>query len=199
MLEIFCPLIDQARGEGVVDVLGYVSTMRDQRKNMIQTPEQYQCVFHCLLEMTKYGNTSMDVDSFINCYLNSGMDTTVDGRTFRQMSEMLTNQQNDDCPSRHRMWVDGNPDFIVRVGPSMTYVSGYLQAVAPPAGLVKLLWKLVEENNIHNIVVVTPLEADVAGKENEEKKYGDVTIKTTRQINLTSGLILVNTDLMKVG
>ncbi|XP_067678679.1 receptor-type tyrosine-protein phosphatase epsilon-like [Haliotis asinina] len=188
-------LIDQARGEGVVDVLGYVSAMREQRKDMIQTPEQYQCVFHCLLEMTTYGNTSMDVDSFINCYLNSGMDSEVDGRTFSQMSEMLTNQQNNDSPDRHRMWMDGNPDFIVRVGPSMTYVSGYLQVVAPPAGSVKLLWKLVEENNVHNIVIVTPLEEDVAGKENEERKYGDVTVTTTSQTNLTSGVVLVNLTL----
>ncbi|XP_046339654.2 receptor-type tyrosine-protein phosphatase gamma-like isoform X2 [Haliotis rufescens] len=188
-------LIDQALVEGVVDVLGYVTAMRGQRKNMIQTPEQYRCVFHCLLEMTKYGNTSLNVDSFTNSYSNSGMDTTVDERTFRQMSEMLTNEPNDDSPSRHRMWVDGNPDFIVRVGPSLTCASGYLQAVAPPAALVKLLWKLVEENNVHNIIVVTPLEVDVAGVENEKRKYDGITITATNQTNLSSGLTLVNLKL----
>ncbi|XP_048255871.1 receptor-type tyrosine-protein phosphatase alpha-like isoform X2 [Haliotis rufescens] len=187
-------LIDQAQGEGVVDVLGYVSVMRGQRKNMIQTPAQYECVFLCLVEMTKYGCTSMDVSNYTNSYSCSDMDTIIDGKTFRQLSEMLVSEAREDAPTRHRMWVDGNPDFIVRVGPSLTCLRGYLQATAPPPGLVKLLWKLVEENDVHNIIVVTP-DMGLVQAEGRSKTHGEITVTTTSQTNLSTDLTMSNLTL----
>ncbi|XP_046346809.2 receptor-type tyrosine-protein phosphatase epsilon-like [Haliotis rufescens] len=187
-------LLDQARGEGVVDVLGYVSVMRGQRKNMIQTPAQYECVFLSLVEMTKYGCTSMDVSNYTNSYSCSGMDTTMDGKTFRQMSEILESEAREDAPTRHRMWVDGNPDFIVRVGPSLTCLRGYLQATAPPPGLVKLLWKLVEENDVHNIIVVTP-DMGLVQAEGRSKTHGEITVTTTSQTSLSTDLTMNNLQL----
>ncbi|XP_071118457.1 receptor-type tyrosine-protein phosphatase alpha-like [Haliotis cracherodii] len=187
-------LVDQAQGEGVVDVLGYVSVMRGQRKNMIQTPAQYECVFLCLVEMTKYGCTSMDVSNYTNSYSCSGMDTTMDGKTFRQLSEMLVSEAREDAPTRHRMWVDGNPDFIVRVGPSLTCLRGYLQATAPPPGLVKLLWKLVEENDVHNIIVVTP-DMGLVQAEGRSKTYGEITVTTTSQTSLSTDVTMNNLQL----
>ncbi|XP_067677271.1 receptor-type tyrosine-protein phosphatase kappa-like isoform X2 [Haliotis asinina] len=180
-------LIDQAQGEGVVDVLTYVSAMREQRKNMIQTPAQYECVFLCLLEMTTYGNTSMDVSNYTKSYSSSGMDTTVDGKTFSQLSEMLLTEVRGDPPDRHRMWVDGNQDFIVRVGPSLTCLKGYLQATAPSPGLVKLLWKLVEENNVQTIVVVTP-NVGLVPAERRSKTHGEITVTTTSESSLSTDL-----------
>ncbi|XP_048256427.1 uncharacterized protein LOC124113981 isoform X1 [Haliotis rufescens] len=187
-------LIDQARGEGVVDILGYVSVMRGQRKNMIQTAAQYECVFHCLVEMTTYGSTSMDVSNYTTSYGSIGMDATVDGRTLRQLSQMLVSETRDDAPNRHRMWVDGNPDFIVRVGPTLTCLRGYLQAVTPDPRLVKLLWKLVEENNVHNIIVVTP-NPGLVEAEGKSKTHGGITVTTTSQTNLSADLSMINLQL----
>ncbi|XP_067677280.1 receptor-type tyrosine-protein phosphatase epsilon-like [Haliotis asinina] len=182
-------LIDQARGEGIVDVLTYVSAMRGQRKNMIQTPAHYECVFLCLLEMTTYGNTSMDVSSYTNSYRSTGMETTVDGKTYQRYSQMLLTEVREDPPDRHRMWVDGNPDFIVRVGPSLTCLKGYLQATAPSPGLVKLLWKLVEENNVQTIVVVTP-NVGLVPAEGRSKTYGEITVTTTSESSLSTDLTM---------
>ncbi|XP_071117591.1 receptor-type tyrosine-protein phosphatase epsilon-like isoform X2 [Haliotis cracherodii] len=187
-------LIDQARGEGVVDVFGYVSAMRGQRKNMIQTPAQYECVFLCLVEMTTYGCTSMDVSNYTNSYSCSGIETTMDGKTFRQLSEMLVLEMREDAPTRHRMWVDGNADFIVRVGPSLTCLRGYLQASAPPPELVKLLWKLVEENDVHNIIVVTP-DMGLVEAEGRSKTHGEITLTTTSQTSLSTDVTMNNLQL----
>ncbi|XP_046341885.2 receptor-type tyrosine-protein phosphatase epsilon-like isoform X2 [Haliotis rufescens] len=187
-------LIDQARGEGVVDVFGYVSALRGQRKNMIQTPAQYECVFLCLVEMTTYGCTSMDVSNYTNSYSCSGMETTMDGKTFRQLSEMLVLETREDAPTRHRMWVDGNADFIVRVGPSLTCLRGYLQASAPPPELVKLLWKLVEENDVHNIIVVTP-DIELVEAEGRSKTHGEITLTTTSQTSLSTDVTMNNLQL----
>ncbi|XP_071116890.1 receptor-type tyrosine-protein phosphatase alpha-like [Haliotis cracherodii] len=187
-------LIDQARGEGVVDVFGYVSAMRGQRKNMIQTPAQYECVFLCLVEMTTYGCTSMDVSNYTNSYSCSGMETTMDGKTFKQLSEMLVLEARKDAPTRHRMWVDGNANFIVRVGPSLTCLRGYLQASAPPPELVKLLWKLVEENDVHNIIVVTP-DMGLVEAEGRSKTHGEITLTTTSQTSLSTDVTMNNLQL----
>ncbi|XP_046583686.1 receptor-type tyrosine-protein phosphatase epsilon-like [Haliotis rubra] len=53
-------LLDQALTEDKVDVFGCVSKMRDQRKGMIQTKEQYACVYLTLQEALEFGNTTMD-------------------------------------------------------------------------------------------------------------------------------------------
>ncbi|XP_046554314.1 uncharacterized protein LOC124263694 isoform X2 [Haliotis rubra] len=190
-------LIDQAREEGVVDVLGYVTVMRGQRKNMIQTAAQYECVFHCLVEMTTFGCTSIDVSSFTTSYSNSGMDTTVDGRTLKQLSQMLLSETQDDAPNKRRMWVDGNSEFIVHVGPTLTCMRGFLQAVAPPSRLVKLLWKLVEENNVHNIIVTPNL--GLAEAEGRSKTHGGITVTTTSHSNLAADLSMMNLQLATKG
>ncbi|XP_046554700.1 receptor-type tyrosine-protein phosphatase F-like [Haliotis rubra] len=191
-------LIDQAREEGVVDVLGYVTVMRGQRKNMIQTAAQYECVFHCLVEMTTFGCTSMDVSSFTTSYSNSGMDTTVDGRTLKQLSQMLLSETQDDTPNKRRMWVDGNSEFSVHVGPTLTCQRGFLQALAPPSRLMKLLWKLIEENNVHNIIVVTP-NLGLAEAEGRSKTHGGITVTTTSHTNLAVDLSMMNLQLATKG
>ncbi|XP_067679094.1 receptor-type tyrosine-protein phosphatase T-like [Haliotis asinina] len=191
-------LIDQAREEGVVDVLGYVSAMRGQRKNMVQTAAQYECVFDCLVEMTTFGCTSMDVANFTTSYSSSGMDTAVDGRTLKQLSQMLLSETRDDAPNRRRMWVDGNSDFIVHVGPTLTCLRGFLQAVVPPPRLMKLLWKLVEENNVHNIIVVTP-NLGLAEAEGRSKTHSGITVSTTSHTNLAEDLSMMNLQLATKG
>ncbi|XP_067678668.1 uncharacterized protein [Haliotis asinina] len=102
---------------------------------------------------------------------------------------MLLTEVQEDLPDRHRMWVDGNQDFIVRVGPSLTSLKGYLQATAPSPGLVKLLWKLVEENNVQTIVVVTP-NVGLVPAEGRSKTYGEITVTTTSESSLSTDLTM---------
>ena len=41
---------------------------------------------------------------------------------------------------------------------SLRNLRGHLLAVSPSPGLEKLLWKLVEENNVHNIIVISQIQ-----------------------------------------
>ncbi|XP_048256549.1 uncharacterized protein LOC124123226 isoform X2 [Haliotis rufescens] len=176
-------LIDQARGEGVVDVFGYVSAMRGQRKNMIQTPAQYECVFLCLVEMTTYGCTSMDVSNYTNSYSCSGMETTMDGKTFRQLSEMLVLETREDAPTRHRMWVDGNADFIVRVGPM-----GLVEAEGRSKTHGEITLTTTSQTSLSTDVTVNNLQLATKAGSPRQIKMVDVNASLTMEV-MTSHLL----------
>ncbi|XP_041357631.1 receptor-type tyrosine-protein phosphatase epsilon-like [Gigantopelta aegis] len=52
-------LIDEGQKTGKVDVKRFVTQLRGERKNMIQTVEQYTFIYEALLEAFSYGNTIM--------------------------------------------------------------------------------------------------------------------------------------------
>ncbi|XP_046562318.1 uncharacterized protein LOC124271261 [Haliotis rubra] len=56
-------LVDQAAAEGCVDVVSFVSNMRGQRKNMIQTKEQYLFLYQAVAMAVAEGDTSLDGDA----------------------------------------------------------------------------------------------------------------------------------------
>ncbi|XP_038066610.1 receptor-type tyrosine-protein phosphatase F-like [Patiria miniata] len=55
-------MLDQAKGEGQVDVLQFATNMRDRRVRMVQTQEQYMFIFDALLEAFLCGQTWVSVD-----------------------------------------------------------------------------------------------------------------------------------------
>ncbi|KAG7256351.1 hypothetical protein CRUP_024883 [Coryphaenoides rupestris] len=56
-------MIDMMHGEQVVDVFGFVSRIREQRCQLIQTDMQYSFIYQALLEYYLYGDTELDVCS----------------------------------------------------------------------------------------------------------------------------------------
>ncbi|XP_067678686.1 uncharacterized protein [Haliotis asinina] len=56
-------LVDQAAAEGFVDVVSFVSNMRGQRNNMIQTKEQYHFLYQAVAMAVSEGDTSLDADA----------------------------------------------------------------------------------------------------------------------------------------
>ncbi|RXN07035.1 receptor-type tyrosine- phosphatase epsilon-like isoform X3 [Labeo rohita] len=56
-------MIDMMYAEKKVDVFGFVSRIREQRSQLIQTDLQYSFVYQALLEYFLYGDTELDVSS----------------------------------------------------------------------------------------------------------------------------------------
>uniref|UniRef100_A0AAR2M040 protein-tyrosine-phosphatase n=1 Tax=Pygocentrus nattereri TaxID=42514 RepID=A0AAR2M040_PYGNA len=56
-------MIDMKHEEQKVDVFGFVSRIRDQRSQLIQTDMQYSFIYQALLEYFLYGDTELDVSS----------------------------------------------------------------------------------------------------------------------------------------
>ncbi|XP_072048587.1 receptor-type tyrosine-protein phosphatase epsilon-like [Amphiura filiformis] len=57
-------LMKQANDEKQIDVFKFVSDMRNNRMQMIQTSEQYQFIFEALVEYVMFGDTSIPVSGF---------------------------------------------------------------------------------------------------------------------------------------
>ncbi|XP_061561698.1 receptor-type tyrosine-protein phosphatase epsilon isoform X3 [Phycodurus eques] len=56
-------MIDMMHAEQKVDVFGFVSKIREQRSQLIQTDMQYSFIYQALLEYYLYGDTELDVSS----------------------------------------------------------------------------------------------------------------------------------------
>ncbi|XP_046579431.1 uncharacterized protein LOC124287019 [Haliotis rubra] len=114
-------LVEQAKAEDVVDVVSFVSNMRGQRKNMIQTKEQYMFVYHAVARAVTDGDTSVDVDDIRQMDLGCVSDITFGNRTVRQHLEALRNVQR------------GNPEsFGVRCVHSYTKSNGFFIMTSHP-------------------------------------------------------------------
>ncbi|XP_048243464.1 receptor-type tyrosine-protein phosphatase kappa-like [Haliotis rufescens] len=77
-------LVEQAVSEGVVDVVSFVSNMRGQRKNMIQTKEQYLFVYQAVARAVTEGDTSLDCDLIREMNLDHVSDFAIGNRTVQQ-------------------------------------------------------------------------------------------------------------------
>ncbi|XP_071088253.1 receptor-type tyrosine-protein phosphatase epsilon-like isoform X3 [Haliotis cracherodii] len=85
-------LVEQAKSEGVVDVVSFVSNMRGQRKNMIQTKEQYLFVYQAVARAVTEGDTSLDAGVLRQMDLDD-VSVNFGNRTIQQHLEALRNVQ----------------------------------------------------------------------------------------------------------
>ncbi|XP_048243456.1 uncharacterized protein LOC124125203 isoform X2 [Haliotis rufescens] len=84
-------LVEQAKSEDVVDVVSFVSNMRGQRKNMIQTEEQYLFVYQAVARAVTEGDTSLDADVLRQMDLDHVSDVNFGNKTIQQHLEALRN------------------------------------------------------------------------------------------------------------
>ncbi|XP_066548895.1 receptor-type tyrosine-protein phosphatase epsilon isoform X3 [Amia ocellicauda] len=56
-------MMDMMHAEQVVDVFGFVTRIRDQRSQLVQTDMQYAFIYQALLEYYLYGDTELDISS----------------------------------------------------------------------------------------------------------------------------------------
>ncbi|XP_036402790.1 receptor-type tyrosine-protein phosphatase epsilon-like isoform X3 [Megalops cyprinoides] len=56
-------MIDMMHVEQKIDVFGFISRIRDQRSQLVQTDMQYSFIYQALLEYYLYGDTELDVSS----------------------------------------------------------------------------------------------------------------------------------------
>ncbi|XP_071087460.1 uncharacterized protein [Haliotis cracherodii] len=88
-------LVEQAKTEGVVDVVSFVSNMRGQRKNMIQTKEQYLFVYQAVARAVTEGDTSLDCDVIKDMNLDDVSDFAMGNRTVQQHIKVLQSKFQD--------------------------------------------------------------------------------------------------------
>ncbi|XP_067678553.1 uncharacterized protein [Haliotis asinina] len=150
-------LLDRALSDHKVDVFRFACDMRRQRRNMIQTKEQYACVYTTLYEVLTVGDTFLTSLDFVK---HRGRKTvfqmgnlTVPRLIQRVKSDIQRAETGKDI--KGRVWVNGRADILAVMMPSHLSMNGYLLTEAPSVTTASLFWKLTEEQE-SSIVIVLP-------------------------------------------
>ncbi|KAM9804339.1 receptor-type tyrosine-protein phosphatase epsilon-like [Neosynchiropus ocellatus] len=185
-------MIDMMHMEQRVDVFGFVSRIREQRCQLIQTDMQYSFIYQALLEYYLYGDTELDVCS-LEGHLHRLHNTRAPNdrlgleEEFRKLTNvriMKENMRTGNLPAnmkKNRVLQIIPYDFnrvilSVRRGQEFTdyinasFIDGYRQkdyfiaTQGPLSHTVEDFWRMVWEWRCHSIVMLTEL------KEREQEK-----------------------------
>uniref|UniRef100_A0A8C6PQ41 protein-tyrosine-phosphatase n=1 Tax=Nothobranchius furzeri TaxID=105023 RepID=A0A8C6PQ41_NOTFU len=179
-------MIDMMHAEQKVDVFGFVSKIREQRSQLIQTDMQYSFIYQALLEYYLYGDTELDVSS-LEGHLHKLHNTFADGdrvgleeefKKLTNMRIMKENMRTGNLPAnmkKNRVLQIIPYDFnrvilSMRRGQEFTdyvnatFIDGYRQkdyfiaTQGPLTHTVEDFWRMVWEWKCHSIVMLTELQ-----------------------------------------
>ncbi|XP_041347339.1 receptor-type tyrosine-protein phosphatase kappa-like [Gigantopelta aegis] len=180
-------LVDEARDTKSVNVFECVRKMRDNRINMVQTPEQYQFLHEVLLEAISCRETLYTVASFKEQFTETKTLSTKENARLKQEFKDITSlkkpvsqrdidtahlpenkdknrNQNIVPASSHRPYfsthVKGTNDYINAVSlPSCKNKDGFLVTQMPLELTVIDFWRMVYEMECTTIVSLTSPDA----------------------------------------
>ncbi|XP_018616649.1 receptor-type tyrosine-protein phosphatase epsilon isoform X2 [Scleropages formosus] len=179
-------MIDMMHAEQKVDVFGFVSRIRDQRSQLVQTDMQYSFIYQALLEYYLYGDTELDVSS-LEGHLQKLHNTSAPSdrigleeefKKLTNMRIMKENMRTGNLPAnmkKNRVLQIIPYDFnrvilSMKRGQEFTdyinasFIDGYRQkdyfiaTQGPLASTVEDFWRMVWEWKCHSIVMLTELQ-----------------------------------------
>lgn len=176
--------LQQLRSDGVADVCQFVCNMREQRSYMVQTDQQYTFIYYAILEAITYGDTSYDVEGFLNSYSKlqsssspaSSPGKLVLGEEFERLGVVKTMVKKSSF--QNRIKVKGAPQRHFHSsfhGGSATgslqqclghFLDGYNQSSlfllteGPEEMGAMRFWELVWDYNCSSIIMLTPLDTE---------------------------------------
>ncbi|XP_041374571.1 receptor-type tyrosine-protein phosphatase epsilon-like [Gigantopelta aegis] len=112
-------LTDEVNKTGRMNIQEMMSKIRDQRKNMVQTKNQYECIFTSMLEVVEYGQTSMTTSAYTLKYAELNGSLNMGKKTLDELAEVIASTDTSDkgLPLNNQLWVDGNNDLFVVQAP----------------------------------------------------------------------------------
>ncbi|XP_035698254.1 receptor-type tyrosine-protein phosphatase delta-like isoform X2 [Branchiostoma floridae] len=179
-------MLEMMQAEEKVDVFGFVSRMRQNRSNMVQTEAQYVFIYRALLEQHLYGDTEVEVAN-IQHYMHKlrtekpGVDKTGFEIEFEKLTRLPVDRSNMRCGNlpnnmnknrvlqilpydtrrvflQHKRGVTDS-DYI-----NASFIDGYrekdvyIATQGPLDRTVEDFWRMVWEWNSCSIVMITELK-----------------------------------------
>ncbi|XP_071118899.1 receptor-type tyrosine-protein phosphatase epsilon-like isoform X5 [Haliotis cracherodii] len=149
-------LLDQALADRKLDVFGFVTQMRDQRKGMVQTKEQYAFIYTTLHQALTFGNTAMDVSEF--SHKRSTNKTfpmgSMDIRVFLERANQEIKIASSAQETKGRILLDGKKDIWAVSSPSRLCVRGYVITEVPSTITSPQFWRLTEDKGSTNVITM---------------------------------------------
>ncbi|XP_046577764.1 uncharacterized protein LOC124285559 isoform X3 [Haliotis rubra] len=163
-------LVEQAKTEGVVDVVSFVSNMRGQRKNMIQTKEQYLFIYQALARAVSEGDTTLDSTTIRHLDLDQVLDVTMGNRTVQQHLESYASLNGffimTSHPKREEVW---NQVYNSDSHTLITYAAGvldYLPSVDAPVSTARFEVSMSKSTALSDDILLNTVELKL--KDNDD-------------------------------
>ncbi|XP_041374098.1 receptor-type tyrosine-protein phosphatase mu-like [Gigantopelta aegis] len=185
-------LTDEMNKTGRMNILGMMTKIREQRKNMVQTMNQYECIFTSMLEVAKYGQTHMTTSKYAQEYAELKGSLNMGHKTLDELGQVIasTDTSNKGVSRKNRLWVDGNSDLFVVKAPSTLLSTGYL-LVYTPQRTENLLWKLIMENDSLTVVTLGNKNDDAfIPRPGHSLTYGNVTVTSVNETDVSGEITL---------
>uniref|UniRef100_A0A3Q1H533 Tyrosine-protein phosphatase non-receptor type 20 n=1 Tax=Anabas testudineus TaxID=64144 RepID=A0A3Q1H533_ANATE len=180
-------MIDMMHAEQKVDVSGFVSKIREQRSQLIQTDMQYSFIYQALLEYYLYGDTELDVSS-LEGHLHKLHNTFATGdrvgleeefKKLTNMRIMKENMRTGNLPANMKK----NRVLFYFLITFCICTDYYIATQGPLQHTVEDFWRMVWEWKCHSIVMLTEVQEREQDKccqywpiENSVT-YGDYTVE----------------------
>ncbi|XP_071953092.1 uncharacterized protein [Antedon mediterranea] len=176
--------------EQKVDVYNYVRKLRDQRINMVQTPEQYVFIYDALLEYSLCGDTALNTGNFQTRLstlkrLIPQTDKTYIEEEFEILKLVTPYPPADHCKAGHLpenqhknrvsniVPIDRNRPFLVTESSTggneyinASFVDGYKQkdkfiaTQMPLPDTVEDMWRLIFDWNVRSVVMLNDMDSN---------------------------------------
>ncbi|XP_041374086.1 receptor-type tyrosine-protein phosphatase T-like [Gigantopelta aegis] len=184
-------LTDEVKKAGRMNVLEMMTKIRDQRKNMIQTKNQYECLFTSMLEVVKYGQTSMATSTYTQKYAKLKGSVRMGHKTLDELAEVIASTDISDkgLPLKNKLWVGGKDDLFAVQAPSKMLSKGYL-LVYTPQRTENLLWKLIMENDSLTLVTLGNKNESFVPRPSHSSNYRNVTVTTVTETHVSREITL---------
>ncbi|XP_041357578.1 receptor-type tyrosine-protein phosphatase epsilon-like [Gigantopelta aegis] len=184
-------LLDRVEKADLIDVSKVIIDMRNQRKGIVQTTEQYECIFLTLLELCNHGKTSLANGEYLQQYAEKKGSTVMGTKTIDELAEeveSLNNTPFTDSPDKYKVLPGGQDKECAMLLPSKLANGGYL-LIKDIKGAEKRFWKLMTENDSYTIITLSS-ETGIKfiPKLSGSMTHGGITISARRQTTLCQEL-----------
>ncbi|XP_041358288.1 receptor-type tyrosine-protein phosphatase alpha-like [Gigantopelta aegis] len=180
-------LLEQMEKTNRIDVSKVMFNMRDQRKGMVQTNEQYECIFLTMLELFNYGKTSLANADFQQQYVQKKGTMIMGKKCVDELAQevgALNETPYTDSPDKYKLYVGGQDNMFAMFPPSKLAKHGYL-LVSDIKVTEDGFWKLIIE---HDSFIIISLSSESGAKFipklSGSMTHGGTTITTRRQTSV---------------
>ncbi|XP_046345811.2 receptor-type tyrosine-protein phosphatase F-like isoform X1 [Haliotis rufescens] len=190
--------LDRGQSEQRVDVFGYVSQLRSERKDMIQTHEQYKSVHLALAEAFSMGDTTLSSQKFrerISLSRVFQMGNCSEAKLLRVLNNERKALRN--TGKAGQLWVNGRQDHYAAQVLSYLCKHGYVLSEVPSLSSTEGFWKMVEDQE-SDVVVFLPEASKYLPSvcpERGANHWNSIAVRSRKMVHINNELACRNIQL----
>ncbi|XP_071118281.1 receptor-type tyrosine-protein phosphatase T-like [Haliotis cracherodii] len=190
--------LDKIQTDDEVDIFDFVCKLRDQRKGMIQTKKQYECVYSSLVEAIAMGDQSLPCQQFLERRqaaktFNLGTCSIVE---LLRIMKSKRDRQDPNAELPGRLMISGELDHLAFILQSHMAQYGYVVSETPSSRNIEGFWSMIRDSNCSVAVLLPGATKDIErmcpSSNNQCLECGSLCLTYTGERNLTKTTNMLN-------